>query len=1031
MKGHSVRGLSLTGEVVRDLKSSGFSNAETLHRLLFSFHHGSKKYQNKEVWIIDEASMLDNKVLQEILGLAWKQNNQIILVGDAQQLPSVARGGMFKVFCDRYQGAILSDIMRQEKKWGRDTSIKLSQGKIAEAINLLVEKKAIHWSNTKEDAMISLIKRWDSDKQAFPGQTSFIMEQRNSYAKILNELVRQVRIERKEIDAQGFKCETFLGSVNVSGGDRIQFRVNDKDLKVTNGLLGTLVKAEKDKFVVKTDEGREVEYNPQKFCKYQLGYAGTFHRAQGKTVDRTYVLHSPWINRNLFYVGLTRHKKNVHYFVSKDEVSCLASLKYQAGRSGDKESSVQYKSNEERQQKESESFINRLWKDTKIGLQDYFFKDKDFYKSSEFVLNNEFKVIPISTTEEKDLAKQKHPAEKPIISFAKEDMNEKLIKEYFSLMDETQNSKESSQIEAKSKNIDIKNTIHFQAWQNAVRERNKIAYEITKNKDNSKIKNELGIKASSYLEKHANKHQEMMNKKDISSLRYFDNESFNEKLKEHVDEVCSRLFPKGPAQYNSREARFRPNNSLCISLSGSKKGFFYDFVEGKGGNLISLVKQELNCDFKEAKEWILNAIDIPSDLQRFQKISQRMPSDKKWISVKPDNNKVSDDITKNKFLNFYKETNRYAYRDFSGALLYYTVRFQSLENTKKKMILPLSYGYYSEDGKSTKSWRFKQYSEENRTLYNLQALKSKPSATVLIVEGEKTADAAQEVFPEYACLTWPGGSHAVSKTDWSLLQGRKAIVWPDNDDPGYKAADKLVVELKKKGLTEIRKVNTRVLEKKFPQKWDLADPLPEGVSKKDLDNLLILSQKEKPLYPSLIIHKQSVVEAFIDEHKRLNHLEYVEKRMGLNNKEFNEQDVYKSYIASVNLKSKSEKDLIDKGLSGGMLKLLTEQVYIYHLKNDKTPSSNELEIMKNTIVDLKKYFESPNVNKEIGNYSMEKIIEKGIDICLNTNRQLQKYDIKALKEDSKEFSEKISQQCSIHEMNSQKEKVLQKEMIRG
>ena len=154
MKGHSVRGLSLTGEVVRGLKSSGFSNAETLHRLLFAFHHGSKKYQNKEIWIIDEASMLDNKVLQEILGLAWKQNNQIILVGDAQQLPSVARGGMFKVFCDRYQGAILSDIMRQEKKWGKDTSVKLSQGKISEAINLLVEKKAIHWSNTKEEGII-------------------------------------------------------------------------------------------------------------------------------------------------------------------------------------------------------------------------------------------------------------------------------------------------------------------------------------------------------------------------------------------------------------------------------------------------------------------------------------------------------------------------------------------------------------------------------------------------------------------------------------------------------------------------------------------------------------------------------------------------------------------------------------------------------------------------------------------------------------------------------------------------------------
>ena len=36
--------------------------------------------------------------------------------------------------------------------------------------------------------------------------------------------------------------------------------------------------------------------------------------------------------------------------------------------------------------------------------------------------------------------------------------------------------------------------------------------------------------------------------------------------------------------------------------------------------------------------------------------------------------------------------------------------------------------------------------------------------------------------------------------------------------------------------------------------------------------------------------------------------------MDLNNKEFNEHDVYKSYKQSVNLKSKIEKDLIDRGL---------------------------------------------------------------------------------------------------------------------
>ena len=64
------------------------------------------------------------------------------------------------------------------------------------------------------------------------------------------------------------------------------------------------------------------------------------------------------------------------------------------------------------------------------------------------------------------------------------------------------------------------------------------------------------------------------------------------------------------------------------------------------------------------------------------------------------------------------------------------------------------------------------------------------------------------------------------------------------------------------------------------------------------------------------------------------------------------------------------------------------------------------------------------------NYSMDRSIEKGIDICLNKNMQLQKSDIKALKEDAKEFSEKIYQQYSIHEMNVQKEQTLQKEFTR-
>jgi DNA primase len=37
-------------------------------------------------------------------------------------------------------------------------------------------------------------------------------------------------------------------------------------------------------------------------------------------------------------------------------------------------------------------------------------------------------------------------------------------------------------------------------------------------------------------------------------------------------------------------------------------------------------------------------------------------------------------------------------------------------------------------------------------------------------------------------LTWSGGANAVAKADFSPLQGRNVIIWPDNDEPGFKAA---------------------------------------------------------------------------------------------------------------------------------------------------------------------------------------------------------------------------------------------------
>lgn len=84
---------------------------------------------------------------------------------------------------------------------------------------------------------------------------------------------------------------------------------------------------------------------------------------------------------------------------------------------------------------------------------------------------------------------------------------------------------------------------------------------------------------------------------------------------------------------------------------------------------------------------------------------------------------------------------------------------------------------------------------EPRPLYGLDRLAARPTAPVLVVEGEKTADAAALRFPNHVVVTWSGGASAVDKTDWAPLAGRDAILWPDNDEAGTKAMERLAAIL--------------------------------------------------------------------------------------------------------------------------------------------------------------------------------------------------------------------------------------------
>ena len=107
--------------------------------------------------------------------------------------------------------------------------------------------------------------------------------------------------------------------------------------------------------------------------------------------------------------------------------------------------------------------------------------------------------------------------------------------------------------------------------------------------------------------------------------------------------------------------------------------------------------------------------------------------------------------------------------------------------------------------------------------------------TVLVVEGEKTADRAAELFADFESTTTMGGASQPRLTDFSVLAGRDVIIWPDHDDAGSKYALKVGQLALKAGAKRAAVVS---VPDTFPQKWDVADEPPAGVTADDLRRMV-------------------------------------------------------------------------------------------------------------------------------------------------------------------------------------------------
>jgi hypothetical protein len=127
---------------------------------------------------------------------------------------------------------------------------------------------------------------------------------------------------------------------------------------------------------------------------------------------------------------------------------------------------------------------------------------------------------------------------------------------------------------------------------------------------------------------------------------------------------------------------------------------------------------------------------------------RRITAEGKCLMPVPIDVKVPDEHPKLKNI-----AGRWTYYDAAGEMLFEVWRF---ETAAGKEFRPLSF-WRAPNGRQ--EWQWKGVPEP-RPLYGLDRLADRPDAPVLVVEGEKTCDAATRIIPQYVCVTSAGGSKA-------------------------------------------------------------------------------------------------------------------------------------------------------------------------------------------------------------------------------------------------------------------------------
>ncbi len=312
--GQVVHGTALSARAALELFDQSSIPSMTIAQLTARLDDGNELPRNS-VLVVDEAGMVGTRDLARLAEAAEHARAKLVLVGDDRQLPEIQAGGAFHALAERLPTSTLHEVRRQHEAWDRQALNELRSGEVEKWARAYRDHGRFTVGDSPTATRTALINDWahaDGDRLMIAARREDVAAL-NHQARLLLQARGQIGPDELSVAGRGY-----------TPGDRVIGTRNDRRAGILNGQRGSIesIDAAEGVLAVRLDKGPQVRLERDYLEAGHLdhGYAITAHRAQGATVDRTFVLGSEELYREWGYTAMSRHREDARFYVARSDL---------------------------------------------------------------------------------------------------------------------------------------------------------------------------------------------------------------------------------------------------------------------------------------------------------------------------------------------------------------------------------------------------------------------------------------------------------------------------------------------------------------------------------------------------------------------------------------------------------------------------------------------------------------------------------------------------------------------------------------